>query len=269
MLWACFLAGFLCVYPQPNTAAFSNAERLPPAEIRLVQDILQTLEPRIRARETDATLATMTFEELYAPLDARQTEFLRAFQKFDPLKAGMKTTWHGIATGREKLRAIRGQQVLMNGKPFVIPVQVVPPRVFKAFERMMRAMEKELGRRLYIESGYRSSAYQLYLFIFYLKNHEYSVRETAHWIAFPGYSEHGNPRHQALDFINAEGISGETDPKAFENLPEYAWLLEHAAQFGFVLSFPKTNPGGVGFEPWHWRYEGRQAPALMDKITGK
>jgi D-alanyl-D-alanine carboxypeptidase len=119
---------------------------------------------------------------------------------------------------------------------------------------MMDAMQNDLGKRLYVESGYRSSAYQLYLFIFYLKNHDYSIRETTKWVALPGYSEHGAPRVQAIDFISSDGISGEENPRLFEDLQEYAWLIENARQYGFLLSYPKGQPG-ITFEPWHWHYE--------------
>jgi D-alanyl-D-alanine carboxypeptidase len=91
--------------------------------------------------------------------------------------------------------------------------------------------------------------------VFYLSNHEYSIKETAKFVALPGYSEHGAPKFQAIDFINAEGINGEDNPQEFEDLAENKWLLEHAGEFGFVLSYPKDAPGGITWEPWHWRYE--------------
>ena len=40
-----------------------------------------------------------------------------------------------------------------------------------------------------------------------LKNHSYSIRETAKFVALPGYSEHGDPNHQAIDFINENGVN--------------------------------------------------------------
>ncbi len=41
----------------------------------------------------------------------------------------------------------------------------------------------------------------------------------------------------------------------FEALPEYRRLLDHAEEFGFVLSYPRQAQAGIPFEPWHWRYE--------------
>jgi D-alanyl-D-alanine carboxypeptidase len=133
--------------------------------------------------------------------------------------------------------------------------QFLPINVHEAYEAMMVAMEQELGKRLYVESGYRSPAHQLYLFLVYLPKHNHSIRETNRFVALPGHSEHGAPSRQAIDFINAEGINGEENPEAFEVLPEYAWLTQQAPRFGFVLSYPRNNPWNTSFEPWHWHYE--------------
>jgi len=97
----------------------------------------------------------------------------------------------------------------------------------------------------------------LYLLVYYLQNHDYSIRETTKFVALPGYSEHGAPKFQAVDFINADGINGENNPQEFEDLPEYRWLVKNARRFGFVLSYPKKSGTGITYEPWHWRYEGK------------
>ncbi|MBI1976669.1 MAG: D-alanyl-D-alanine carboxypeptidase family protein [Candidatus Omnitrophica bacterium] len=125
---------------------------------------------------------------------------------------------------------------------------------------MMDTMERDIGKRLLVESGYRSAAYQLYLFIFYMPKHGYSIQETNRFVALPGCSEHGYPQQQAIDFINQEGINGEDKPEEFEALPEYQWLTEHAGEYGFVLSYPRNNDQNTSFEPWHWSYRSHQSP---------
>jgi len=141
-----------------------------------------------------------------------------------------------------------------------LPPQFLPRDVNERYTKMMEAMQKDIGKRLYLESGYRSSAYQLYLFIDSLKNHNYSIRETAKYVALPGYSEHGCPRRQALDFINEDGVNGDGNPQEFEDLPEYAWLTKNAGKFGFILSYPKDANEGITYEPWHWRIKGKETP---------
>ncbi len=232
-----------------------NLNRLMEEDIQTVQQILSKLTPMIKEKETKGELATLPFEEIYAPLDEKEKLFLQQFQTLDPLKVGIKTKWQGLADGKTELVKLTGQSIKIEGKQTALPTQFVPKDVYEAYVKMMKAMKKNLGKQLYIESAYRSSAYQLYLFISYLQNHNYSVLETAEWNALPGYSEHGNPKSQALDFINEEGISGEGNPESFENLPEYQWLMKNAAKYDFVLSFPKNSPEGIAFEPWHWRYQ--------------
>lgn len=65
--------------------------------------------------------------------------------------------------------------------------------------------------------------------------------------ALPGFSEHHTGR--AID-IGTTGCAPLTE--AFEQTAAYAWLTQHAAEFGFRLSYPRGNPHGVVFEPWHW-----------------
>lgn len=66
-------------------------------------------------------------------------------------------------------------------------------------------------------------------------------------VAAPGYSEHHTGH--ALDL----GTPGEPAlEEGFALTPAYAWLREHAAKHGFHLSYPRDNPHGIVFEPWHW-----------------
>ena len=236
-----------------------NLDALPRKDIMMVKGLLKKLKPLINGREADSTLATLTFDELYAPLNEKESQFLRNFQGLDAEALKVKIPFRGIATGNEPLTKITGQRVryinIQNGASRELGAQYLPEHVYQKYKDMMAAMQKDTGKRLLIESGYRSSAYQLYLFIYYLKNHEYSIRETVKWVALPGYSEHGAPVHQAVDFINESGINGEYNTKEFEDLPEYHWLMEHAAEFGFVLSYPKMDQSGITYEPWHWRLD--------------
>ncbi|MBF0123052.1 MAG: M15 family metallopeptidase [Candidatus Omnitrophica bacterium] len=239
-------------------AAPLNVERLSDKDIIKVRELIRKLSPLILEREKQGDLARLTFEELYAPLSKGQQAFLKSFQDLDGKKLGIKIPYRGLATGQETLVAVKGQAVRVHDKEGLqaLPVQFVSPDVYKSYTAMMEAMNKDLGKQLYIESAYRSSAYQLYLFVYYLSNHAYSIQETARFVALPGFSEHGWPQHQALDFINEDGISGEYHAEEFQNLLEYDWLMKNADQFGFVLSYPKDSSSGITFEPWHWRWGG-------------
>jgi hypothetical protein len=237
-----------------SAKAAPDVNRLSKQDIKNVESLLAKLAPLIKDKRIKQTLATLTFEELYTPLGKNNRIFLQSFQNLDAKKLGIKLPYRGIASGKEEFIVIKGQKVKSDGKILTLPPQFLTKDAYQGYNVMMAAMQKDLGKRLYIESGYRSSAYQLYLFISYLKNHSYSVIETAKFVALPGYSEHGDPNHQAMDFINEDGIN-QDKPKEFENLPEYHWLLQNAVKFDFALSYPKDSKEGITFEPWHWRYE--------------
>lgn len=79
----------------------------------------------------------------------------------------------------------------------------------------------------------------------------------------PGYSEHNTGL--AVDLYG----SGDTSlSSSFANTAAYAWLMEHCADYGFILRFPegKESITGVIYEAWHFRYVGDPAVAhaIMD-----
>ena len=78
----------------------------------------------------------------------------------------------------------------------------------------------------------------------------------------PGFSEHNCGL--AMDV----GGSGDyTLEQTFANTPAYTWLIEHCADYGFILRFPegKEDITGVIYEPWHYRYVGVEAARyIMD-----
>ncbi len=76
------------------------------------------------------------------------------------------------------------------------------------------------------------------------------------------YSEY--PTGLSIDFSH-EGLTNEE----FQNSAQYIWLNENAANFGFVLRYPKGKEDitGKSFTPWHFRYIGIEA-ALEVKQDG-
>lgn len=79
----------------------------------------------------------------------------------------------------------------------------------------------------------------------------------------PGFSEHNSGL--AVDLYG----SGDTSlSPSFANTAAYTWLMEHCADYGFILRFPKGKESvtGVIYEAWHFRYVGDPAiaHAIMD-----
>ena len=232
-------------------------QRLEPAELETLTAILTTLEPVLAPKKQDGSAILLTWDELYAPLTPQQQTFLDEFRRLKGADLGATSHFFGEPPAEWDIVPVGRQEVLKAGQPTPLDPQYLPTDALAAYQRMMDAMARDLGKRLLVESGYRAPAYQLYLFLFYLPKHDTSIIETNKFVALPGHSEHGYPPRQAIDFINQDGINGEDHPEEFEALPEYAWLQAHAAEFGFVLSYPRDNALGTSFEPWHWHHEAR------------
>jgi D-alanyl-D-alanine carboxypeptidase len=112
--------------------------------------------------------------------------------------------------------------------------------------RAMQVAAKEEGVQLLLLSGFRSVARQTEILSRKLESGE-EFADILRVNAYPGFSEHHTGR--AVDIGSSSCAHFE---EAFECTPEYAWLDEHAAEFGFFLSYPRENKCRIAFEPWHW-----------------
>ena len=126
--------------------------------------------------------------------------------------------------------------------------QHMHPEAALAWFRMIEAAESD-GVVLQAVSAYRSVDYQAGIIRRKLDK-GMPIGEILTVSAAPGYSEHHTGR--ALD-ITTPGYPALEEP--FEDSPAFAWLTEHAGQFGFRMSFPRGNPFGVIYEPWHWAWQ--------------
>ena len=134
-------------------------------------------------------------------------------------------------------------------------------KVAKNYEKMYEAAEKD-GVYLTPCSGYRSYETQSRNYnnkIAYYESLGYSKEDAAVKAATiimpPGSSEHN--LGYAMDIVCVE--------EWFETTDEYQWLTENAADYGFILRYPKHKQDitKVTYEPWHWRYVGVEAAKEM------
>lgn len=53
--------------------------------------------------------------------------------------------------------------------------------------------------------------------------------------------------------------------ESLENTDLSKWMAAHCAEYGFILRYPKdkTDTTGVMYEPWHFRYVGKEAAAYI------
>lgn len=104
----------------------------------------------------------------------------------------------------------------------------------------------DIGIQLLIVSGFRSVEYQAAL----IRNKIGAGQVIADILqvnAAPGHSEHHTGR--AVD-IATPGSRPLTEE--FEFTDAYRWLESRAVEFGFSMTYPRDNPWGIAFEPWHW-----------------
>jgi hypothetical protein len=198
--------------------------------------------------------AIVDFDTLMNQLNFYERDFAERIFQIDPKEIGFKGPKY--SKGKPE-RPVKIESVKVGDRE--TGIQYCPEHSYKDYLLMTEKMKKEIGKQLLIDSGYRSPGKQAYLFFYYLTtSSDYSLKENAKWIAMPGYSEHGNPVNNAMDFTSENGINGFSDNQTaadFEALPEFYWLMENANQFNFYLSYPKDNTFGVAYEPWHWHWE--------------
>lgn len=202
--------------------------------------------------------AILNYDSLVASLNFIQKNLIEKIFAINPSELGFKGPYYSKQTP-QSLKKI--ESVIIDSTNNIdTGIQYLPNHVYDDYLKMISAMKQEIGKILYVDSGYRSAGRQAYLFIKYLvESNDFSLKENAKWIAMPGYSEHGHPIATAIDFINEEGINGFSEnqtAKDFVQLDEYNWLRLNAKKFNFYLSYPPDNQFGVAFEPWHWHWEG-------------
>jgi len=108
---------------------------------------------------------------------------------------------------------------------------------------------------LQIVSAFRSIEYQLGILQRKLDRGQ-TIAQILRVSAAPGYSEHHSGR--ALD-ITTPGFAALEEE--FENSPAFAWLKKNGRRFGFRLSYPRRNPHGIAYEPWHWCFDAKPTRA--------
>ena len=119
-------------------------------------------------------------------------------------------------------------------------------------------------------SSYRTQEYQEGLFqnrIDRYVNQGYSEEEATelagHSVAIPGTSEH--QLGLALDIV--ENNFWHLDERQAKR-PTQIWLMENSWRYGWILRYPvdKSEITGIIYEPWHYRYVGKDIAAQMHDL---
>lgn len=132
--------------------------------------------------------------------------------------------------------------------------EYVAEQIYPFLEEMFEDAKTD-GHSPELTSGYRSKDEQQELFDGRVKEYRavgYSKKEatslTNEYAARPGYSEHETGL--AVDINSTDG-----DSRAL-----YGWLKDNCYKYGFILRYPdgKEDITGIGYEPWHFRYIGKE-----------
>ena len=131
------------------------------------------------------------------------------------------------------------------GPNLVGRMQRLAPQTAASWAAMVDAAAAD-GVRLLIVSGFRSIDYQARL-IRKKINAGQQVSDILKVNAAPGFSEHHTGRAVDIATPGSRPLSEE-----FEHSEAFHWLTANAAAFGFSMTYPRDNPSGVIYEPWHW-----------------
>lgn len=115
---------------------------------------------------------------------------------------------------------------------------------------------KAAGFSMSCNSCYRDYAKQQVLYNYAVRTLGQNQTDTAP----PGFSEHQSGL--AAD-ITWSGMNGGLSAD-MQYMDEYFWLVEHSWEYGFVLRYENNQTAKTGymFEPWHYRYIGRELAKL-------
>ncbi|SEQ74497.1 D-alanyl-D-alanine carboxypeptidase [Virgibacillus subterraneus] len=123
-----------------------------------------------------------------------------------------------------------------------------------ALEEMFQAGDNA-GIDLFAQSGYRSYDRQDAIFASNVAQHGEKVANT--FSARPGESEHQSGL--TMD-VTSPDIGYELTVE-FGETDEGKWVQQHAAEYGFIIRYPKGKKKitKYQYEPWHLRYVGQDA----------
>lgn len=150
----------------------------------------------------------------------------------------------------------------------------VDARIVEPYRNWMNAA-LEAGYNIFLASSYRSVEHQQANYDNSIQGYinegypeEEAIQLTEDYIALPGASEH----HTGLALDMAEmswfdaghGLEPEYDTQESQH-----WLVDTAADYGFILRYPEEKEAvtGINYESWHFRYVGEENAKFMEKYN--
>jgi zinc D-Ala-D-Ala carboxypeptidase len=149
-------------------------------------------------------------------------------------------------------RLVSTAQAGLNGGHYVRPALIEPLR---AMARAARAADAAVA----VTSAYRSYARQEV--VFQQEVERYGYEQALLVSARPGHSEH--QLGTTIDFRSAHSSRLPWDYDDWGATRPGRWMKRHAWEYGFVMSYPKGKRSTTcySYEPWHYRFVGKEAAA--------
>lgn len=138
----------------------------------------------------------------------------------------------------------------------------VDERIYPDLQNMFDDMRAQ-GVYPIVREGYRSRQRQVELLEEKTQkyenegySHSNALKAAKETVAEPGTSEH--ELGLSVDINAADG---------YENEDVYKWLEKNAYKYGFIMRYPsnKQHVTGIEYEPWHYRYVGKDAAKEMNE----
>jgi D-alanyl-D-alanine carboxypeptidase len=220
-----------------------------------------------------STLTSMAQEPLAPPSLAAAVEELAAATATGPASITMAKVRLPVCEVRDELtryrkvkewkktlldtnlrvgRAYRPWDLVSVRRASIAGSGLVRKRIIKDLTALAAAARRA-GKPLAVRSAFRSYDYQASLFASYVQSHGYA--SALKFSARPGHSEH--QLGTTIDFSVGPGVPLST---RFGDSPSGRWLARNGWKYGFIMSYPegKKSASCYTYEPWHWRYFGRE-----------
>lgn len=226
MCMAAFLLGVVC-----GKIVFAREE---PENISVSQGVQvrenESTEKRVNINQGRSNQENESEKDWMLVL-VNSTHFME--KDYVPQLAEIENNYYFDARAVEEL-----QQMLANGRAEGLDFWVCS--AYRTMEKQTSLYENKV-KRLMQEKGI---------------SYEQAYEEAGNTVAYPGTSEH--QLGLAVDIV-ARDYQQLDDKQA--NTDEAKWLKEHCHEYGFILRYPldKTEETGIIFEPWHYRYVGKEA----------
>ena len=139
-------------------------------------------------------------------------------------------------------------------------VRRLRPEAAEALEEMFAACKEEIGVTLISVSGYRSYGSQKNIYARKLQSVKGNVEKAQEYVAPPGTSEHNTGLVMDVGQKNKAHLN-----EKFRDTEGGAWCRENCWRFGFILRYDEgwEDITGYSFEPWHFRYVGKDVARLI------